>query len=1101
MSALIMAPNGARQQLIAATILKAPERPPLLSERHWAELQASAIPADLAALNFRTFGPGFADAAREREALLHEAKAKAGDQPGHAYQRLMRLDAAYDHLLDGGWRFVGDALPGFESFCCWKPDAPRLSRDGRGIKYEHPPKAPTGLLVPQVSERAWRLVAQRHGLLMPADRSEGFWAWAMATPEVPVVVTEGAKKAVCLLGLGFAAIGLPGVWNGRRVPTVEGERRPDQAALIPELAALARDGRRFVIAFDRDGKPSTAIKVERAAVLLGHLLVAAGCDARVARIPDRWWADKTGVDDLVADGLGDELVAALADPLELAELAWEHRLVGDRRIVPTITTHGRRLVDCAELSAPPSADVIGIRSAKGSGKTQLLTQWLATDPEVSSVTHRRSLGAALAGRLGLVWRNDLDPAFDRNLPRLALCADSLLGLGDPARYAGATLVVDEAVQVLGHLLSSSTKNCTDHRGLLLQRLQGLIRHCRRVVLLDADLDDATLQWVSEARGEGCEVVLIDNPTKPAPWPVTWWEHAGPEAIQQALIAAVKTGQRPLVVTDSRKAAEAIHHLLQTVTGRDGLLVNSDTVDTPEVKDLMPRLNDPQAMAKLAWLVASPSISSGVSIEHSAFGRVFGLFHGGSLDDAEALQALARVRACVPRDVWVRPNTTTHHRVSSAWWPAQVERDLRRRWSNEAELLRRELQPDLLAGVPVEVAEDFASTVKLWAHHTARRNYSHSHLRAFVLARLRHEGHLLNHEAEPLEQADARALRQLKTQLRDARNDAAAEAIANAPIITKAEAQALQHRQFRTPLEQAAIQRRALCDRLALVPEQLTPELTQWGIQWAGHARRLLLTLRPDLAAAADLAQLKTTTAEGLLVPWDQGLRLERSKWAEAIGLRAFVERFCVLDGDWWSGATDEVQTIAKVARDPRHRQQVANAFGIQIGGSSDPIKLVASLLKTLGITTEQRRIGSEARQYRPDQQQLKTLLEALERLRQQGSGLAPLVPVSINKPQLVEPLPAPPEAEAGGHKTVADSHGFKPAPPEAEAGGGWRAPAAGGSIRLEQRLEGGPQSTGDQLPGAIAGAPAEGSAAPADNRHRPSAGLAGSWPRRPPRSA
>jgi hypothetical protein len=96
-----MAPNGARQQLIAATILKAPERPPLLSERHWAELQASAIPADLAALNFRTFGPGFADAAREREALLHEAKAKAGDQPGHAYQRLMRLDAAYEP--PAGW--------------------------------------------------------------------------------------------------------------------------------------------------------------------------------------------------------------------------------------------------------------------------------------------------------------------------------------------------------------------------------------------------------------------------------------------------------------------------------------------------------------------------------------------------------------------------------------------------------------------------------------------------------------------------------------------------------------------------------------------------------------------------------------------------------------------------------------------------------------------------------------------------------------------------------------------------------------------------------------------------------------------------------------
>ncbi|MFM8975520.1 MAG: plasmid replication protein, CyRepA1 family [Vulcanococcus sp.] len=1030
-----------------------------MAASHWQELQASAIPADLAALNFRSFGPGFADAAREREALLYEAKAQAGDQPGHAYQRLMRLDAAYSHMLAGGWRFVGDALPGFEPFCCWKPDAPRLNGEGRPIKYEHPPKAPTGIFLPQVSERVWRLVAKRNGLAMPADRSAGFWAWVMATPELRLVIDEGGKKTVCLLGLGFAAIGLPGVHNGRRVPTVDGERRPDLAALIPELAALAVPGRRFVIAFDRDEKPSTAAKVERAAVLLGHLLVEAKCDARVARIPDRWWASKTGPDDLVADGLGDELIAALADPLELAELAWEHRLNTDRRILPTITTHGRRLMDCAELSTPPSADVIAIRSAKGSGKTELLAQWLAADPQVLAVTHRRSLGAALAGRLALVWRNDLDPAFDRNLPRLALCADSLLGLGDPARYAGATLVLDEVVQVVGHLLSSSTKNCAEHRGLLLQRLQGLIRHCRRVVLLDADLDDATLRWVREARGEGCEVVLIDNPTKPAPWPVTWWEHAGPEAIQQALIAAVKAGERPLVLTDSRKAAEAIHHLLQTVTGRDGLAVHRDTVDTPEVKDLLPRLNDPEAVKDLAWLVASPSISSGVSIEHSAFDRVFGLFHGGSLDDAEALQALARIRPCVRRDVWVKPNTTTHNRVSRSWWPAQVERDLRERWSDETKLLRRELRYDLLAGVPLEVAEGFESTVKLWAHHTARRNYSHSHLRAFVLARLRHEGHSISREAEPLEQADIRALQQLKTQLRDARDDAAAEAIAAAPILTKAEAQALQHRQFRTPLEQAAIQRRALCDRLALVPEQLTPGLAKWGIQWAGHVRRLLHLLHPDLAAAADLAQLRDTTTDSLLVPWDQGLRLERSRIAEAIGLRAFVEKWCsAAGGDWWSSDTDEVQAIAKVARDPRYRQQVANAFGIHIGASSDPIRLVASLLKTLGITTEHRRIGNSARQYRPEQQQLRTLLEGLERLRQQVSDLAPLAPECINTPQLVEPAqtllkhtPVPPPNGAGGWRAPAAELRHHHHPPQA---GGERGPDVSGRPGSAQSGEG-----------------------------------------------
>jgi hypothetical protein len=1090
-----MAPNGGPQQPIAATILKAPKRPPLLAEHHWAELQASAIPADLAALNARTFGFDFADAAREREVLLHEAKAQAGDQPGHAYRRLLSLDAAYGHMLDGGWRFVGDAIPGFEPFHCWKPDQPRLSRDGKRIKYEHRPKAPTGLLLPQVSRRVWELVAERHSLPMPADCSGGFWAWVLATPELPIVITEGAKKTLCLLGLGFAAIGLPGVHNGRRVPVVDSERKPDQAHLIPELEALARNGRRFVICFDRDAKASTALKVDKAAVLLGHLLEAAGCEATVARIPERWWEDKTGVDDAVADGLGDEVVKALADPLELSELTWEHQLKAERRISPTITTYGRRLVDCPELSAPPSAGIVAIRSAKGSGKTELLSRWLASEPEVVAICHRRSLGASLANRLGLQWRNDLDAAGGRSFneatgeqweglpPRLALCLDSLLALGDPAKYENAVLVLDEYSQSACHGLTSTTTNCVEHRGALLQRLQGLIRHCKRVILLDADLADPELRWAMQARGGG-EVALIDNPTKPTPWPVRWWEHSGPEAIQQALIDAVKAGERPLVVTDSRKQATALNGLLEATTGKRGALVTRETVEQAEIQALLPRLNDPEAVKDLAWLVASPSISSGVSIEHQHFTAVYGLFFGGSLDDAEAAQALARVRRPVAREVWVSKASTAHNPVSRAWWAPQAEADLRQRWSTEAELMRRALAPDLLADAPLQLAEAFSSTVGLWAAFTARRNLSHSHLRSFVLARLRHEGHTITREAEPLEQADDQALRQLKTELKAARDDATAKAIAQAPVITKAEAADLMRRQCRTPSQQASIQRRAICERLALPPEQLTPELVTWST-WSSAARRLMLLLNPDLAAAADLQQLKASSADGGVLPWDQGFRLERSKWGEALGLRAFVEKFCRLDGPAWDASTPEVLAIAKVARDPRYRQQVANAFGIQINGSSDPVKLVASLLRKLGITTEAKRSGSSARTYRPEPEQLKTVLETAERQRLQAICPAPAVPDPLIHPEHVE-------------------HSLEPlehpeAPPEADAGGGWCGPSWSGSMQLDEQLGIGPLATSDQLPCSAAGAPTGRSAAPASNGHQPCAGLDSGWTRRPPR--
>jgi hypothetical protein len=648
-------------------------------------------------------------------------------------------------------------------------------------------------------------------------------------------------------------------------------------------------------------------------------------------------------------------------------------------------------------------------------------QWLAGEPEVVALTHRRSLGTSLAGRLGLQWRNDLDGEGGRSFneatgerweglpPRLALCVDSLLALGDPAKYANAVLVIDESQQVIGHLLTSTTTNCAEHRGALLQRLQGLIRHCKRIVLLDADLGDAELKWVQQAR-EGAEVALIVNEATPAPWPVTWWEHSTPEAIQQALIAAVKAGERPLVVTDSRKAATALNHLLEAETGHAGLLVTKDTVELAEVQALLPRLNDAEAVEGLSWLVASPSISSGVSVEHNAFDSVWGLFFGGSLDDAEILQALARVRPQVARNVWVTKASSAHNRVSNAWWPKQVEADLRRRWDNEAELMRRELTPDLLAGTPLEVVEGFNATVELWAAYTARRNFAHAHLRAFVLARLRHEAHAITFHAEPMAEAEAQALRTLKKELKANRDEAAAIAITQAPILTTSEAAALQRRQFKTPAQQASLQRRAICERLALPPEQLTPELLEWGQRWSSAARRLLMVLEPDRAAAADLEQLKATTNEGVLLPWDQGLRLERSKWAEGIGLTAFVGRFCQADGPAWDASTPEVVALAKLATSVRYRQQVANAFGINVTAKADPVKLIGSLLRTLGITTVATRHTDGSRSYRPDPQQLETLQKALDRLRQQPLGHlhTSQFPLIEPEPMEVEDSPPPP---------------------------------------------------------------------------------------------
>jgi hypothetical protein len=132
----------------------------------------------------------------------------------------------YSHIEKGGWWSSGiDPITGEdELWGCFKPDHPRIDpKKGKYQKYEHPLKAVATLFASRVCLNIWRKVSQRYNVPLPDNvivnakgEALGFWAWVIANPKVAVILTEGVKKAAALLSLGFAAIGLPGIWGGYR---------------------------------------------------------------------------------------------------------------------------------------------------------------------------------------------------------------------------------------------------------------------------------------------------------------------------------------------------------------------------------------------------------------------------------------------------------------------------------------------------------------------------------------------------------------------------------------------------------------------------------------------------------------------------------------------------------------------------------------------------------------------------------------------------------------------------------------------------------------------------------------------------------------------
>jgi len=639
--------------------------PAAIRPEHWAELQASGIAADVAALNVASFGPGttrhWED---ERGALVAHARLQIQTssttasglpqaQPGHLTGRLIALDRRYRHLAGGGWRSLSAALPDLPVFDQWKPDKPRHRTDkpGKAIKYEAPPGFPDGggLLLPQVPERIWELICNRQGLPFPADRAAGFWPWAIATPGLQLVLTEGWKKALAALSAGHAAVALPGVQMGRR-------RDADGSERLIEALQLLAPRRRWLIAFDAEAKRTTAAKVGAAAGALARSLRAADGRPEIARLPLLPGTDKTGLDDLLAAAGPEALDRALADTGPRPVLPW---LRPADRIAPA----GQWLSKACPIPSPAEAQLLLMQAPMGTGKTYAISEAIRPLQQAGTpvlvTSHRRTLGQSLAERLGVAW--EPMPGSDARLLGAGFCLDSACP-SSPLQIAGLSwnggvLVLDELMQALEQLLLSTGTTLGKHRRAeVLRTLAELLPRQAQVIAADAQLADWAVQLMEALTGRRAQLIRSKHQPmagRPLHAPDGF---TTPQAAAQAfraqwaeLVAAGRpflcwTSAQRADVANSPQRLAALHR--QRCPDANVLVIDSST---PEAAAELAA--DPDGVAeRFDALYVSPAISSGLSFERWKPAAVIA-YAGGQIAPEHAAQALARVR-CPEVPAWI-----------------------------------------------------------------------------------------------------------------------------------------------------------------------------------------------------------------------------------------------------------------------------------------------------------------------------------------------------------------------------------------------------------------------------------------------------------------
>jgi hypothetical protein len=818
-----------------------------------------------------------------------------------------------------------------------KLSQPRTDAKGKLCKYETPTGNGSRAFLPHIPTEMRDRISQRYNVTVPHDGS--FWHWLQHHPDIPIVLTEGGKKALALLSLGYVVIALYGVNGGYRT-LFEGSRQ-----LIADLVPFAIVKRQITLAFDQDPKASARRRVTVAIHRFSALLRQAGCDVAIAQ----WESHQgKGVDDLIVAGGAAAWEQAYLSALTFED--WQHW----QRLAHRLTLPAALQVETADLSrleitTLPERGLIAIASSKGTGKTKFASTLLVGVERVVAGGHRIALMRNLSERLGLDYLGDVDKANGKFIAgsaytlRLGLCVDSLLAI-DPNTFAGCDLVLDEVVQVVRHLLTSSTCAKDGKRPALLARFRLLVQNARRVIVADADLDNATLSYLRDLRGDGEPVFLIRNTYQPQGYPVRFIESPDRTAIVSRLLTAahdLEAGKVLFVSTDSKGTSKLLARLLlKDCPTLRILLINSETSGGEWEQEFI-KIPDPVLLSgEYDIIICSPSVATGVSIEaQGKIAAVYGVFTGASSTDADMAQALGRVREPVERIVWCAKSGSNFSQVSRSTHPIDVRSHLQQKTTATVSLLRCSLREDIVG--------DFGSYhwdadphLNLFCRIVADQNRAMLNLRQALLVRLRFEGNRVTieeHDTHP-------ALKLLLKQTRREQQEIEAEALAAAVDLTYLEVQALEQKERLDPDEILAIAKFYLKDFYAL--DSLSVEDILWDNE--GRRRGELLNLEaqlfPEVAVDRCVKALERQADwnQGFC-PWDIPHTELRRRIRTEIGFDELIAKLRA----GWRWCKYDLKPYADKARLLRHHIQVALHFTIP--ETMTDTQIIHQLFSQMGI--------------------------------------------------------------------------------------------------------------------------------------------------------
>lgn len=294
-----------------------------------------------------------------------------------------------------------------------------------------------------------------------------------------------------------------------------------------------------------------------------------------------------------------------------------------------------------------------LRCPIGSGKTTAISKITKNiSGTILVISPLQSLAKEISYKFNLENYQDYqdysspDYAKITELQKLSICLNSLYKLLDKDGKLVRKfdmVVIDEIQQVIRRLPTKIKKKTK-----VLSALKQIIQQADHLVLMDAHIDSLTINLLKKWLPKEQFFVLLNEYQVGKDRNILLYDHEG--MILDKALEALNNDQKVFIVSNSRKAAWEAFYFLQSATGKKGLAITGDNSGDKPVEKFFSNVN--REVLNYDFIVASPSITSGISIDEDVFGFVGGIFTHVVNTPMDCIQALGRVRKAKTFHIYV-----------------------------------------------------------------------------------------------------------------------------------------------------------------------------------------------------------------------------------------------------------------------------------------------------------------------------------------------------------------------------------------------------------------------------------------------------------------